>query len=172
MKNILDEIPEPKPAATTLATLLKRMIDKKFVGYKQHGCNREYYPLVEMTDYCSHHLNGMIKDFFNNSTAQFASFFTTKANFTEKELDELRKSLTNRLKRSSNDSLYLKVKSVLRHHILTLYDAIGQRKHARFQTLLPAFRIVVLCAQPAAYPNHLCGHSRKHIPVEHLLSGR
>ncbi|MDO9581464.1 MAG: BlaI/MecI/CopY family transcriptional regulator, partial [Bacteroidales bacterium] len=37
LKNILDEFPDPKPATTTIATLLKRVIDKGFVGYIQHG---------------------------------------------------------------------------------------------------------------------------------------
>ncbi len=98
MKNILDEFDAPKPAATTVATLLKRMINKKFVGYNLHGSNREYFPLVKKTDYCAKHLNGMIKDFFNDSTAQFASFFTTKTNLTEKELTELKKIVDQQIK--------------------------------------------------------------------------
>ena len=90
MKNILDEFPEPKPATTTIATLLKRMIDKGFVGFDQHGSNRLYYPLVKKTDYFSKHLRGLIKDFFNNSSVQFASFFTKETNLNTKELKELR----------------------------------------------------------------------------------
>lgn len=90
MKNILDEFPEPKPATTTIATLLKRMTDKGFVGYNQHGSNRQYFPLVKKTEYFSDHISGLIKDFFNNSSAQFASFFTTETNLSEKELKELR----------------------------------------------------------------------------------
>lgn len=97
MKNILDEFPEPKPATTTVSTLLKRMSDKGFVGYNQHGSNREYFALVKKNDYFSNHLNGLIKDFFNNSTSQFASFFTTETNLNEKELMELRKLVDNQL---------------------------------------------------------------------------
>jgi predicted transcriptional regulator len=32
---------------TTVATLLKRMIDKDFVAYTEFGNSREYYPLVK-----------------------------------------------------------------------------------------------------------------------------
>ena len=46
MKDLLESFPEPKPATTTVATLLKRMIDKQFVAYKEFGNSREYYPLV------------------------------------------------------------------------------------------------------------------------------
>ena len=60
MKDILDAYPEPKPATTTIATLLKRMTDKVFVDYKIYGKSREYYPLVKKTDYFSKHVNGLI----------------------------------------------------------------------------------------------------------------
>ncbi|MEO8254601.1 MAG: BlaI/MecI/CopY family transcriptional regulator, partial [Flavobacterium sp.] len=72
-------------------TLLKRMIDKKFVAYTEYGNSREYYPLVKKTDYFSKHVNGLIKNFFNDSASQFASFFTNETNLSEKELEELRK---------------------------------------------------------------------------------
>ena len=75
LKNILDEFPNPKPVTTTIATLLKRIIDKGFVGYNQHGSNREYYPLIKRTEYFSVQVNSIIKDYFNNSAPQFASFF-------------------------------------------------------------------------------------------------
>jgi len=91
MKDLLEAFPEPKPATTTVATLLKRMIDKKFVAYNEFGNSREYYPLVKKSDYFSKHVNGLIKNFFNNSASQFASFFTTETNLTANELEELRK---------------------------------------------------------------------------------
>ena len=90
IRDLLNEFPEPKPAPTTVITLLKRMIDKGFVSYRQFGNSREYYPLIKKTDYFSDHVNGLIKDFFNNSTSQFASFFTNETEMSSKELKELR----------------------------------------------------------------------------------
>lgn len=97
MKNILDEYSEPKPATTTIATLLKRMIDKGFVGYNQHGSNREYFPLVKKTDYFSKNFNLLIKDFFNNSASQFASFFTNETNLSLSELEELKRLIEKKI---------------------------------------------------------------------------
>lgn len=99
MKDILNEYPAPKPASTTLATLLKRMIQKEYVAYKETGNSREYYPLVKKTDYFSKHVNGLIKNFFNNSAAQFASFFTKTTNLSESELEELRKIIDSELQK-------------------------------------------------------------------------
>ena len=97
MKNILDEFPQPRPATTTIATLLKRMIDKGFVGYNQHGSNREYFPLVQKTDYFSKNFNLLIKDFFNNSASQFASFFTNETKLSLSELEELKRLVEKKI---------------------------------------------------------------------------
>ena len=91
MKDLLEAFPEPKPKTTTVATLLKRMVDKDFVAYTEFGNSREYYPLVKKTAYFSKHVNGLIKNFFNDSASQFASFFTNETDLSEKELEELKK---------------------------------------------------------------------------------
>ena len=98
IRDILNEFPGPKPAPTTVITLLKRMIDKGFVSYRQCGNSREYYALVTKSDYFSDHINGLIKDFFNNSTAQFASFFTNETDMSPEELKELRDIVDNKIK--------------------------------------------------------------------------
>ena len=98
MKELIEAYPEPKPATTTVATLLKRMQDKGFVDYVQYGRSREYFPLVKKNKYFSKQVNGMIKNFFNDSAAQFASFFTQETDLTQQELEDLKKLIDERLK--------------------------------------------------------------------------
>lgn len=98
MKDLLEAYPDPKPATTTIATLLKRMTDKGFVGYELFGKSRQYKPLVKKSDYFSKHVNGLIKNFFNDSSAQFASFFTKETNLSQKELKELKKIIADQIK--------------------------------------------------------------------------
>lgn len=99
MKDLIDASPEPKPASTTVATLLKRMQDKGFVDYAQEGRSREYFPLIKKKDYFSKQVNGLIKSFFNDDTAQFASFFTQETNLSKKELEELRMVIDSEIKK-------------------------------------------------------------------------
>ena len=99
MKDLLEAFPKPKPATTTVATLLKRMTDKGFVAYKLYGKSREYYPLVKKSAYFSKHMNGLIKNFFNDSASQFASFFTTETDLSKSELEDLKKLIDNELKK-------------------------------------------------------------------------
>ena len=99
MKDIIENYPDPKPATTTVATLLKRMQNKGVVAYRLYGNSREYYPLVRKEDYFSKHVGEMVKGFFNNSNLQFASFFTTTSNLSEDELQELKKIVEQEINR-------------------------------------------------------------------------
>ena len=105
MKDIIDSFPDPKPATTTLATLLKRMQNKGFVAYKLMGNSRQYYPLVKKSEYFSKHVNGLIKNFFGSSAMQFASFFTTETNLTNAELEDLKKIIDKQLNKKKPWSL-------------------------------------------------------------------
>lgn len=91
--------PEPRPATTTVATLLKRMIDKGFVGYTKSGRSRIYSPLVRKQQYFSDHVNGLIRTFFNNSASQFASFFTRETDLSKEELEELKTLIDQELRK-------------------------------------------------------------------------
>ena len=99
MKDLLEAYPDPKPATTTVATLLKRMTDKGFIAYTSFGRSREYHPLVKKKDYFSKHVNGLIKNFFNDSPGQFASFFTQETNLSKKELEALKTLIDNEIKK-------------------------------------------------------------------------
>ncbi len=97
MKDLLESYTDPKPATTTISTLLTRMQDKNFVGYDASGKLREYFPLVSKENYFSKHLNTLIKNFFNDSPAQFASFFTRRTDLSTEELKELKSMIEDEL---------------------------------------------------------------------------
>ncbi|MBF8148762.1 BlaI/MecI/CopY family transcriptional regulator [Winogradskyella sp. F6397] len=98
MRDLLECYPEPKPATTTVATLLKRMIGKGFIDYKTFGKSREYFPLVKKEDYFSKQFKGLIKNFFNDSASQFASFFTRKTDLSKEELEALKEIIDAEIK--------------------------------------------------------------------------
>ncbi|WP_294334128.1 BlaI/MecI/CopY family transcriptional regulator [uncultured Chryseobacterium sp.] len=97
MKDILESYPEPKPATTTIATLLKRMQNKDFVGYKLYGNSREYFPKIAKGEYFKEEMSSMIDRFFNSSVTQFASFFTSNAKLSQKQLKELREIIDRQI---------------------------------------------------------------------------
>jgi len=90
MKDLIQDYDLPKPATTTIATLLKRMKDKGFIDYEVQGASRKYFALINKSDYFKGQFSGMLQNFFGNSAAQFASFFTKSTDLTQKELEDLR----------------------------------------------------------------------------------
>lgn len=98
MKDIMEEYPEPKPATTTIATLLKRMQNKDLIGYKTYGNSREYFPKVSKEVYFKEEMTSMIDKFFNSSASQFASFFTSNTKMSQTELKDLRDLIDQKIK--------------------------------------------------------------------------
>ncbi|MCL2142586.1 MAG: BlaI/MecI/CopY family transcriptional regulator [Methanimicrococcus sp.] len=101
LKDIMEHYPDPKPALTTVATLLKRLQDRGMIAYRLFGNSRQYYPLVAKEDYFSKYLNDIVKNFFGNSALQFASFFTSETNLSTEELKELRNLIDTEIKKKN-----------------------------------------------------------------------
>ncbi len=90
MKDILDAYEEPRPAKTTLATILKRVIDKGFVSYKMAGSIRQYYSVISKHKFLKFKMRNLIHGFFDNSPSQFVSFFSEEMDLTKEELEQLK----------------------------------------------------------------------------------
>ena len=99
LKDLLEAYPEPRPAITTIATLLKRMTDKGFIAYETVGRSRKYSALVDKKEYFSDHLNRLIRNYFGDSASQFASFFTRDTNMSKEDLKALRELIDKELKK-------------------------------------------------------------------------
>ncbi|MBJ7881148.1 BlaI/MecI/CopY family transcriptional regulator [Gelidibacter salicanalis] len=97
MKDIIDLFPEPKPAYTTVSTLLSRMCDKNYIGFNRLGRDKEYFPILKKNEYFASQMKTMITHFFNDSTSQFASFFTKNADFSMEELEELQELVKQKI---------------------------------------------------------------------------
>ena len=98
LKDLIDSYEEPKPAKTTVATTIKKLIDKRYVAYDEIGSTRLYYAIVKKENYFSKQMKNMIYQFFDNSTSNFASFFAKEGSLTKEELQNLRDLIDDELK--------------------------------------------------------------------------
>ena len=98
-RDIINLYDNPKPAVTTIVTLLKRIREKGFIDFNKVGKAREYFPLIQKSDYCKVNFDGMVSNLFNNSSLQLASFFTRTSNLSKKELKELRDLIDQQIKK-------------------------------------------------------------------------
>ena len=90
LRELIEKYEDPKPAGTTVATWLKRMQKKGYVGYDIKNGVRLYFPLVAKEKYLKSRFSGFIHQLFGDSTTAFASFFARQTKMSESELRALR----------------------------------------------------------------------------------
>jgi len=97
VSDILDALPEPKPAYNTVATVIKVLEKKEYVTHKTYGKTNVYFPVVAKKDYAQHVLKETFTGLFNGSVRQMASFFVKNREISLTELEELRSMLDNEI---------------------------------------------------------------------------
>jgi predicted transcriptional regulator len=93
VKDIIERIPDPKPAYNTVSTIVRILEKKGFVGYKAYGKTHEYFPLVPKEKYKQFYLNNMVKGYFNGSVHNLVSFFAKENKLDVQDIDDLLKQL-------------------------------------------------------------------------------
>lgn len=93
VKDIIEEMPEPKPAYNTISTIIRILETKGFVGHKAYGKTHEYFPLITKEKYTRFYLNNMIRGYFNGSFQNLVSFFAKDNKLSPDDLEKLLKEL-------------------------------------------------------------------------------
>lgn len=93
VKDIIEKMPEPKPAYNTVSTIIRILETKGFVGHKAYGKTHEYFPLITKEKYTKFYLNNMIKGYFNGSFQNLVSFFAKENKLSTQDLNKLLKEL-------------------------------------------------------------------------------
>ncbi|MFT5821651.1 MAG: BlaI family penicillinase repressor [Crocinitomix sp.] len=88
-KDILEQLKDPKPAYNTVLTVIRVLVQKGFVKFKTYGKSNEYYPTISKEGYSLQRVQGLKKNYFNNSNAQFLSFFMKENNMSLGDLNEI-----------------------------------------------------------------------------------
>lgn len=98
LKDIVEKFPDPKPAYTTVSTVIRVLVKKEFLGYRTYGKINEYYPLISKADYFKSLVQPIISNYFNGSPASFASYFA-KEQLNLTELEEIRQLIDGQIKK-------------------------------------------------------------------------
>jgi BlaI family transcriptional regulator, penicillinase repressor len=95
VKDIIEQMPDPKPAYNTVSTIVRILETKGFVNHKAYGKTHEYFPLISKEKYSKFSLNNLIRGYFNGSFENLVSFFAKENNLTAKEIDKLLSEIKN-----------------------------------------------------------------------------
>ncbi|NND94366.1 MAG: BlaI/MecI/CopY family transcriptional regulator [Flavobacteriales bacterium] len=100
VKEVLEELPEPKPAYNTVSTVVRILEQKGFVKHEVFGRSHRYEAIISQEEYSGSELDKMVTDHFNGSVKQMLSFFVEKKSMSVKDLDEVLKKLQTKNKKS------------------------------------------------------------------------
>ena len=89
IRDIMDAIPAPKPHQNTVATILKILVEKEFVGIKTFGRQHQYYPLVSKESYSKASIKSLVKTYFGGSFSEALSFMVKENNISVDDLETL-----------------------------------------------------------------------------------
>lgn len=96
VNDLLEALPEPKPAYNTVSTVVRILEKKGFVGHKAYGKTYEYYPVVSKESYASRYMDTVLANFFGGSLSRLVSFFSEHKSITVEETDAILKMLKER----------------------------------------------------------------------------
>ncbi|PST81969.1 transcriptional regulator [Pedobacter yulinensis] len=89
VKDILERMPEPKPAYNTVSTVVRVLEGKGFVDHKAIGNTHIYFPVVSEAKYKHFAFDKVMNNYFENSYESLVSFLVKEKNLNPGELDEL-----------------------------------------------------------------------------------
>ncbi|CAM4207668.1 BlaI/MecI/CopY family transcriptional regulator [Cytophagaceae bacterium 50C-KIRBA] len=99
LKDIIENLPEPKPHSNTIATLLKILVEKEFVGISNPNRNNLYFAKVTKQEYSGQRIAGLTESFFEGSYTNVVSFLVDKKQMSIEDLE----LLLSQLKSKSDD---------------------------------------------------------------------
>lgn len=102
VKDIIDEIPEPKPPYNSVSTIVRVLEKKGVVSYKSYGGSYQYYPLITKEEYAEASLGKLVNGYFGGSFKKLVHFFSKNENLDMQEVDELMNMLKE-IKESKKD---------------------------------------------------------------------
>ncbi|GAB2990265.1 BlaI/MecI/CopY family transcriptional regulator [uncultured Cyclobacterium sp.] len=102
LRDVLHELPEPKPPYTTLASTVKVLEKKRYLGHKTYGKTNEYHPLIAESDYRKKSFNHLVKNFFDGSMENVLSFMVKENKVSEKEIQEMQKLIDSYEKKNES----------------------------------------------------------------------
>jgi BlaI family penicillinase repressor len=97
INDILDKLPDPKPAYNTVSTIVRILEKKGFVDHVAYGKAHEYYPLVSKKEYTKSYFGLFMKNYFGNSYREMVSFFTSDNSLNIRELEELKQAMAEEI---------------------------------------------------------------------------
>lgn len=91
VKDVVDQLPKPKPAYNTVSTIIRILETKGFIDHEAFGKSHRYFPIISIEEYKSFATEKLLSGYFDNSVENMFSFFLKEKKLDLKEADEILK---------------------------------------------------------------------------------
>ncbi len=98
VKDIITQLPNPKPAYNTVSTIVRILESKEFVGHTSVGRGFVYHPLIEKDTYSNQTLHKIMNGYFEGSFKSMVSFFVKENKMDISELESILKEINKNKK--------------------------------------------------------------------------
>ena len=98
IKDVIPNMPEPKPHYNSLATMVKILEDKGFLGHEVIGNIYLYSPVISKEEYQKHAMKDIVSQYFDDSYSNMLSFFAKEQELSEQELNDIINIIKNNKK--------------------------------------------------------------------------
>lgn len=95
VNDIMDTLPEPKPAYTTVLTVMQVLTKKQVLTFEKRGKANVYIPLLSRQEYLDNFMDETRDSLFKGSAKSFLSFFAKHEKISKKELEEILKEMSD-----------------------------------------------------------------------------
>ena len=96
VKDVIAELPEPKPPYNTVSSVIRLLEKKGFVSHKAYGKTYEYFPSIKKKDYSKLTFKKMLGGYFENSYKSLVSFIVEEESLSDHEIQELEKLIAEK----------------------------------------------------------------------------
>lgn len=103
VKEIIEQMPKPKPAYNTVSTIIRILEKKGFVGHNAYGKTHQYFPLITRPEYTRSFMKNFMRNYFSGSFQEMVSFFAKEDNMSLTDLDDMMKDVKRDLENEKND---------------------------------------------------------------------
>ncbi len=93
MKEITDQIPDPKPPYNTLLSTVRKLEKLGYLDYKTFGKSNQYFPIISKEEYQKSIVTNLKNDYFGGSKKNMLSYFIKEEQLTTEELKSILKDL-------------------------------------------------------------------------------
>lgn len=88
-KDVREVLPEPRPHINTVSTVMRKLVQKGFLGFEDFGATHRYYAKIGKEAYSQNFLGEKLAGYFDDSYKEMVAFFAKEEKISVEDLKDI-----------------------------------------------------------------------------------